>query len=320
MPVAGERGQHLGMQRVADAERLRGLRAGGVGGQHAAVVRPLVAVGVDRGCRLRGVDLLEQAPAEHLHGLVLGGGVEQGGLARGDALRLRHAVADELVLLAVGVGRAAVLADRQRVDQRRARRSLHRLEQRGEEGGQLVAGAGLALHLAQVDRQLVEQNQGRRAAEQLAQGLGAGRGPLAVAAAHPRVAFRAGQRVGDLAPRRVRQYPVAHRAAVGRIGVLAVERGHAHRSRGQQRGVGELADARGGSGVLPRPHRVRQGDQRVRLAAAVGGIQAEDRRRLAAGPAQPPADVGQQVFEPARRVGVGEGSAPDRSTRGCRGR
>ena len=303
--LAGERGQHLGMERVAGAELLRGLRAGGVRGERAPHERPLVAVGVDRGLRLRFVDLFEQAPPEHLHGFIFGGGVEQRGLARGDALRLRHAVADKAVLLAVGVGRAAVLADRQGVDQRRARRSLHRLEQRGEKGGQLVAGAGQALHLAQVDRQLVEQDQGRRAAEQFAQGLGAGGGPLPVAAAHPFVALPAGQGVGDLAPRRVRQHPAAHRAAIGGVGVLAVERRHAHRFRRQQRRIDKLADARNRL-LRPRAHRVHQGDQRVRLAAAVGGVEAEDRRRLAAGPAQPPADVGQQIFESARRVGVGE--------------
>ena len=92
-------------------------------------------------------------------------GLRSVGFARGHALRLRHPVADKLILLAVRIGGAAILADRQRVYQRRLGRTLHRLEQRGQKRRQLVAGVVNALHLAQVDRQLVKQDQGRLATE-----------------------------------------------------------------------------------------------------------------------------------------------------------
>ena len=117
-------------------------------------------------------------------------GFRQGRLTCGDALRLRHAVGDELVLFAVGVGRPAILADRQGVDQGCGGCTLHRLEQRGEKGGQLIAGTLKAAHLAQVDRQFIEQDQGRLAAEQLAQGLSSGCDTALVAIADALVSLR----------------------------------------------------------------------------------------------------------------------------------
>ena len=179
--LAGQGLQHLGMQGIAREERLRGLGTGGLGGQRFRVRRPQAAVGVHYVPGLRFVDLLEQAPAQDLDRLVLLGRVEQRRLARRHALRLRHPVGDELVLLAVRIGGPPVLADREGVDQRRVRRPLHRLEQRGQEGGQLVVGVVEAAHLAQVHRELVEQDQSRLAAEELPQGLGPGRHPALVA-------------------------------------------------------------------------------------------------------------------------------------------
>ena len=240
--LAGEGCQHLRMQRIARTEGLRALRVRGVPGQRVSMRGPQLLVGVDHRGKRSAVDGLEQAPEQYLDGLVLFGGVEQGGLARGHALRLRHPVADELVLLAVGVGGAAILANRQGVDQRRVRRAFHRLEQRGQERGQLIAGGVKALHLAQIDRQLVEQDQGRLSTEQLAQGFGTGRDALLVAPANPFVAGLAGERIGDLAPRRMGQNAVAHRSAVGGIRVLAVEPSHAHGPRRQQARVDELRD------------------------------------------------------------------------------
>ena len=117
------------------------------------------------------------------------------------------------------------------------------------------------------------------------------------------VARRPGERVRQLAPRRVRPDALPHRPAVGRIRVLAVDSSEADRTLRQERRVDELADA-----GHPRktPGRVRQRDQAVRLAAAVRSIEAEDCRRLAARAAQAPADVGQQVLQAPGRIGVGE--------------
>ena len=53
--LAGEGGQHFGVQRIARGEGLRGLRAGGVRGQRAAVQRPLLAVGVDHLARAASI-------------------------------------------------------------------------------------------------------------------------------------------------------------------------------------------------------------------------------------------------------------------------
>ena len=291
------------MQGIAREERLRGLGTGGLGGQRFPVRRPQAPVGVHHGPGLRLVDLLEQAPAQDLDRLVLLGRIEQRRLARRHALRLRHPVGDEPVLLAVRIGGPPVLADREGVDQRRVRRALHRLEQRGQEGGQLVVGVVEAAHLAQVHRELVEQDQGRLAAEQLPQGPGAGRHPALVTRPYPFVACPSGKGIRHLAPGRMRQHAFAHRPPVGRVGVLPVEGRDAHGSGRHERGLHELRDVRD----APHPaRRVHQRDEPVGLAAAVGGVEAEDRGGLAARAGEAPSHVGEQVLEPPRRIGPGE--------------
>ena len=163
------------------------------------------------------------------------------------------------------------------------------------------------MHLAEVHRELVEQDERRLAAEQLAQRVGSRRDAAGVAVPHPVVARLAGERVGELAPRRVRPDALPHRPPVGGIGVLAVERGKAHRTTRQERRIDELVHAghpRHASG------RMRQCDQGMRLAAAVRRIEAEDGGRFAPRAAQAPADVGQQVLQAAGRIAVGE--EPDR--------
>ena len=301
--LAGECLQHLRVQRIACPERLGVLGPCRVGCERLAVCCPERAVRFDRGLDARSVDVLEQAPAQHLDGLVLFGRIEQRGLARRHALRFAHLIGDELVLLAVGVARPSVLADRERVDERGVRCAFDGLEQRGQECGELVPRIPHPPDLSEVDREFVEQDERRLATEQLAQRLRPGRNARLVALADPLVAIPSGERTGDLAPRRVGQYVVVHGPAVGRIGVLAVEGGDAHSAFRQQRRIDELGDVRHG----PEPARgVGQRDQAVRLAAAIGGIEAEDCSHFAAGPGKPSADVPEQALEPSCRVAVGE--------------
>ena len=127
--LAGQRVEDVRVQRVARPKLLHRLGPGGVVGERVLVAGPQSAVGVDHLGRLGVVDVLEQTPPEHLHGLVLFGRVQQSRLPRRDALDLGHPVRDELVLRRVGVGGAAVLADGERVDEGRVRRRLDRLEQ-----------------------------------------------------------------------------------------------------------------------------------------------------------------------------------------------
>ena len=210
---------------------------------------------------------------------------------------------DEPVLVAVGIGRPSVLADRQGVDESRVRRAFHRLEQRGEKRGQLVACVVEAAYLAEVDRKLVEPNQGRLAAEQLAQGLGAGCDAALVARTDSFKAGRPREGIGNLTPWGMGQHAVAHRSSVGRVGVLAIEGGDPDIARRECGGLYELRDVRYSFQAIGR---VSECNQPVGLAAAVGRIEAEDGRDLAACPRKPPAHVGEQVLEPPRGVGVGE--------------
>ena len=91
--------------------------------------------------------------------------------------------------------------------------------------------------------------------------------------------------------------------AVRRIRVLPVEHGEPHGSPRKERRVQKLLYVRdpghpaGG---------VRERDQRVRLAATVGGVEPEDRRGLAAGPGEPTTDVAEQRLQAARRMRVPE--------------
>ena len=277
--LGGQRLQHFGMQRIAGCERLGGFRPAGLFGQLVAVFGPQLAVGVDHRANAIVVDALEQAAAQHLRQFVVFGGVQQRGFAGGNALRLRHPVGHELVFLAVGVGGLAVAAKRQGVNQRCVGSALHGLEQGGEKGGELIAGALAALHLAQIHREFVQQNQRRLAAEQLLQGFGAWGHAFLVTVLHPLVARPSSQRVCDLAPRRMRQHAFLHRPAIGGVGVLAIECGDAHRAARQQRGIDELRHI---LHALHASRRVNQRDQAMRLAAAVRGVQAEDGRRFAA--------------------------------------
>ncbi len=162
---------------------------------------------------------------------------------------------------------------------------------------------GEVVDLADVDRQLVQQDQGRLTAEQLPDGLGTRCRNQLVRLANPFVARLPGERVRDLAPRRPGIHVFAHVSPVGRVGVLAIEGGNPDLALRDQLGVDELGDV---GHSLHAARRVEQGDQGVRLAAAVGRVQPEDRRHLAAGAGQAGADVGQQVLEATRGVGVGE--------------
>ena len=96
--LAGQRVEDVRVQRVARPELLHRLGPRGVVGHRVLVAGPQSAVGVDHLGRLGVVDVLEQTPPEHLHGLVLFGRVQQSRLPRRDALDLGHPVRDELVL------------------------------------------------------------------------------------------------------------------------------------------------------------------------------------------------------------------------------
>ena len=232
------------MQRIARPEGFRSLRACSFARQRSPVCRPERPVTLDRALDSRLVDGLEQTAAKHLDGLVLLGRIQERRLARRNALRLRHGVGDEPVLLGVGIGRPAVLPNRKGVDESGVGGTFHRLEQRSQERRQLIAGIVDAAYLAQVDRELVEQDQGRLASEQLAQRLGAGCDATLVARAHPRIAVLAGQGMGNLVPRGIGQHAAAHRPAIGRIGVLAVEGGDADTTAWEQGSIDELPDVR----------------------------------------------------------------------------
>lgn len=302
--LPGERVEHVRVQRIRGAEGLHRLRAHRSRVERRLVLLPERAVGVHHAGGSRVVHPGEEAPPEHVGRLVVLGGVEERRLPGRHALQLLHDREHRLVLVAIRVERPAVLADGESVDERRARRALHGLEERGEEGGELVAGRGelrRLADLAEVDRELVQQDQRRLAAEQLAEGVRPRRHPPLVARPHALVARLPGQRVGDLTPRGERLHPVAHRPAVQGVGVLAVERGHPHGALREERRLDELL------GVCHPCHPtggVDEGDEAVRLAAAELGIETEDGRRLTAGAAQATRDVGEEVPKPARRVRV----------------
>ena len=101
----------------------------------------------------------------------------------------------------------------------------------------------------------------------------------------------------------MRQHPVSHGPAIGRIGVLAIEGGNADTVIRQQGRVDELRYIRH---ALHTARSVGQCDQTVSLAAAVGRVETEDRRDLAARARQPPTHISQQALEASRGIGVGE--------------
>ena len=212
-------------------------------------------------------------------------------------------VGDEPVLGAVGVARAPVLPDGEGEDERGLWRSLHGLEERGEERGELRARAVEDLDLPEVDRELVEEDERRLSAEELAEGVRSGRDPGLVALPHPLVAFLARERVCDLPPGREGEHTVSHGPAVHGIGVLAVEGGEADRAGGHQLRIEKLGDV--GHAFEPLC-RVRERNQSVGLAPAVRGVEPEDCSHLAACARESPADVREEVPEAPRRIGVGE--------------
>ena len=120
---------------------------------------------------------------------------------------------------------------------------------------------------------------------------------------HPFVAGQPRPRRGDLAPRGLRQHPLAHLPAVRRIRVLPVEHGEPHGSWRKERRVQELLDLRNPGHPAGG---VRERDEPVGLAAAVGGVEPEDRRRLAACPGEPTTNVAEQRLRAARRMRVPE--------------
>ena len=258
--------QHLRVQRVARQKRLGRLGAGRIARQGFTAAGPELAVGGDDRSRPGFIDGLEQAPTQHLRRLVFFRGVEQGRLACGDALSLRHAVGNELVLRSVGVGSAAVLADGESVDQGRIGRTLHGLEQGRQEGCQLVVGIIELSHFAQVHRKLVEQDQGGFTSEQFPQGLGTRRDPMLVALTNPFVSVRSGKSVGDLAPGCAGQHAVAHRPPVGGVRVFAVEGRDTDWALWEESRFNELRSIRH---VRHAPGRVRKRDEAMSFAAPV---------------------------------------------------
>ena len=214
-----------------------------------------------------------------------------------------------MVFLGIGVARAAPLADCQGIDERRTFRSVHRLEERRQEGRQLIAGGPEPVRLPEPHGKFVKQDQRRLATKEFAQRAGPRRDGRFVTSPHPFIADRPRERIADLAPRGPRQHPVAHLPAVRRICVLPVEYGEPHGSPRKERRVQELLDVRdpghpaGG---------VRERDQPVGLAAAVGGVEPEDRRGLTAGPGEPATDVAEQRLQAARRMRVPGRTASDR--------
>ena len=175
-------------------------------------------------------------------------------------------IGDELVFLTIGVDRPAVLANRQRVYQRRVRSSFDRLEQRGQEGCQLVACIPEVVHLAQVNRQFVEQNKSGFSTEQLAQGLGARCDSTLVALAYPFISIPSRESASNLAPRGVGEGAVFHPAAIGWIGVFSIERSDPDTTLRKKRGIDELGDARY---ILHAACGMAECDQPVRLSTTV---------------------------------------------------
>lgn len=163
-----------------------------------------------------------------------------------------------------------------------------------------------AAHLAQVHREFIEEDQGRFATEQLAQRVGTGRDALLIAGADAGVAFGACELECNLAPRRVGKDAfgtVPHRATVGRVRVLPIESRHADGALWKKRHVDEF---RGVRHLCHATRRMRQGNQAMRLAAAVGRVQPKDRGSRTASATQSARDVGKEIPQPLRRMRIGK--------------
>src|ERR1700730_4492059 len=148
----------------------------------------------------RVINPLKQATAKHVNRFVILGRVQQGCLACGYTFGFRHPIGDELVLLAVGVAALPVLPNGEGVYKSSARRGLDRLEQAGQEGGQLVSCVRSISDLPQIDGEFVEENESGPVPEHLSNGLGTGRDTFLIGALQACVAFATAQRIGDLAP------------------------------------------------------------------------------------------------------------------------
>ena len=205
--LVGQRAHQRGVQGVAGPQLGLPVLVGALRREVPGVGRPQAAVGRHHLGGPGVVNAGEQPAAQHLGCLLLRGGVQHGGFAGRHALGLVHLPRHELVFRGVGVQPEAPLSDGQGEHQGRARAALHRLEQRGEEGGELLR-LRPALDLAQVDGQLVQQDQGRLAAEKVPDVSGTRRPPLLVAGPHRLVPGDAGQGVGQLAPWGVSSQPM----------------------------------------------------------------------------------------------------------------
>src|ERR1035441_722111 len=117
------------------------------------------------------------------------------------------------------------------------------------------------------------------------------------------VASFAGERVGQLAPRRVCKDTIAHAATVGRVGVLAIKSCDADFDAGDKLRVEKLGDV---GNAFHAVCRVGQSDQAVGFAAAVAGVEAEDGGGGAALAGQAGQNIAEQVLEALGGVGVGE--------------
>ena len=278
--LLGQDRERLRVERIAPAEQVSDLGTKHRCRQVGLVSVPDVGVGGNDGIGGGSVDLVEEPATEDVGGLVLFRGVELGGLPGSDHLGFGQGSQGPFVLLAVGVLGLGVLAHGQGEHQGDVGSRLDRLEQGMEEGRELAAGPGIGpFHLPQVDRDLVDHDEGGLAPEEFPDGLGPrGDVPL-VALLDPSIAFGPGQTVGQLTPEGLGPQTGLQGQPVGGVAVLPVQGRHPDRPLGQQGRIDELLDPLDPGHP---PDGMDQGDQAVGLAAAVLGIQPDDRGDLTA--------------------------------------
>ena len=160
--------QRIALAQIGSAVIVLPHRRQGLGG-----AAPDVLVSTHHLLHPAAVDGLEQAPCQHLHRFVFAGGREGRDLPARDRLQLSEDPIDPLVFLPIGIHRLAALAQGQGEHQHRLGGGVHRLDQVGEEGSELLSrlAGSRALDLAQVDRELIDQDQHRPLADQLPQGF-----------------------------------------------------------------------------------------------------------------------------------------------------
>lgn len=120
------------VDRVAYTEFLNRLGVIGFRGETFLIRYPQTAIRGNDLIRLRIIDTLKQPAAKYLYGFVIFGRVQQSRLASGNALGLGHTICDIFVLGGISVHRLTVFANRQRIHQRRSRRTFNRLKKRGQ--------------------------------------------------------------------------------------------------------------------------------------------------------------------------------------------